>query len=669
MITALLAILAATPAPTPTPSSTPVYAEEVTVVASRFELPIDDAPASVAVVGNDVLSLAPGPAIDDTLRQVPGFSLFRRSGSRTANPTSQGVSLRGVGASGASRAVVLCDGVPLGDPFGGWVYWSRVPRAAVDRVEILRGGGSSLYGSGALGGAVRLFRREPNVTSARVEASMASQSTPEVSAYGHTAAAGFTFDAAAEYFRTDGYVIVDPAEQGNADAPAWSRHKTGEIAVGRGFSNAARVFLRASLFDEKRGNGTPLQVNDTQVGQGTAGLDAPAASGHVTARAFWSDQDYHQTFSTVAANRASEVLNRIQDVSAPSAGAAAEWLREAGRHRFATGIELRHVRGTNAEVGISGTIQTPTEVGARQQLAAAFAEDRVDLGRHTALTLGLRIDEWRNDDARRVTNGVGADLAPRSEGALSPRAALVHEWTTGVTLMASAYRAFRAPTLNELYRSFRVGNVSTAANEALTAEHLTGLDLGLRWSVRQRLTVRATAFRMDVDDPVANVTLRSSATLIERQRQNLGASRSQGVELDAEWRLSPVFRVDAGYLFVDARVRDFPADTSLEGLRLPQVPRHSATLSGHAQHRIARAWIQARFVGAQFDDDVNKLTLGSFVVVDGRVERGVRRGAAVFVAAENLFDVRYDVGRTPNRTVAPPRSLRAGLTLDLSRAR
>src|ERR671929_131193 len=100
--------------------------------------------------------------LDDALRQVPGFTLFRRTGSRVANPTSQGVSLRGVGASGASRALVLADGIPLNDPFGGWVYWGRVPRASVERIEVLRGGASSLYGSSALGGVVNLITRRPS---------------------------------------------------------------------------------------------------------------------------------------------------------------------------------------------------------------------------------------------------------------------------------------------------------------------------------------------------------------------------------------------------------------------------------------------------------------------------------------------------------------------------
>src|SRR5207237_2102710 len=120
-------------------------------------------PTSVVVLNRETIASSPAATIDDMLRQVPGFTLFRRSGSRSANPTSQGVSLRGIGASGASRALVLGDGIPLNDAFGGWVYWGRVPRAALDRVEVLRGGASDLYGSAAMGGVVQFVCRRSGV--------------------------------------------------------------------------------------------------------------------------------------------------------------------------------------------------------------------------------------------------------------------------------------------------------------------------------------------------------------------------------------------------------------------------------------------------------------------------------------------------------------------------
>ena len=142
--------------------------DSITVTATRKETRLADTPASVVVLNRAALENTAAVTVDDALRQVPGFTLFRRAGSRTANPTTQGVSLRGIGASGASRALVLDDGVPLNDPFGGWIYWGRIPLVALDRAEVMRGGASDLYGSGAMSGVVQFVRRADNAIAGEV---------------------------------------------------------------------------------------------------------------------------------------------------------------------------------------------------------------------------------------------------------------------------------------------------------------------------------------------------------------------------------------------------------------------------------------------------------------------------------------------------------------------
>jgi outer membrane receptor protein involved in Fe transport len=108
-------------------SPAPVALPPLAVTATRASQPLAQVPFSLVTVSGHELHSAPTATLDGALRRVPGFSLFRRSDSLTANPTAQGVSLRGLGPSGASRSLVLLDGVPLNDPFGGWVTWSKVP--------------------------------------------------------------------------------------------------------------------------------------------------------------------------------------------------------------------------------------------------------------------------------------------------------------------------------------------------------------------------------------------------------------------------------------------------------------------------------------------------------------------------------------------------------------
>ncbi|HEX8722978.1 MAG TPA: TonB-dependent receptor [Pyrinomonadaceae bacterium] len=652
----------------------PAYAERVTVTAARAETPLAETAASVVVLGREELESTAALTPDDALRQVPGFQLFRRTGGRAANPTAQGVSLRGVGASGASRALVLYDGVPLNDPFGGWVYWGRVPREGLERVEVLRGASSSLYGSGALGGVVQFVPREIDETQLRLETSYGTQGTPDASLYAGTLRGGWRLAAAAQTFATGGYVLVDGRERGRADTPAASRNAYGELYVGREFSGGLAAFVRPSYYGESRQNGTPLQFNRTHVRQLAAGLrwDAPRA-GLFELRAHASSQVLDQSFTAVAADRSAETLTRLQRVPAQGAGLSLQWSRPfAGRHALVAGAEYGETRGASDElVYVAGRPSSLVGAGGRARAVGVYARDAWLVTERLVVTPGARFDRWRNYRAQQATrplNGATASVAfaDRDETAFSPQLSAVFKASGSLSLSATFARAFRAPTLNELYRSFRVGNVVTLADENLRAERLTSGEAGLFYSPHAGLALRANVFWMDVTRAVANVTLSATPALITRRRQNLGRTRSRGVEAEVVKRLRGGWTLSAGYLFADARVAGFPADPTLEGRRVPQVARQQLNFQlRYANPRRLTFGLQGRASGAQFDDDQNLLRLGSYFTLDAFLSRRLGRGVEAFAAAENLTGQRYEVGRTPVLTLGPPAFVRIGLRLRL----
>src|SRR5258705_10127675 len=230
--------------------------EQVVVSAARTETRVSETAASVAVLTSTDLATSGALKLDDVLRQVVGFSLFRRSSSRVANPTTQGVSMRGVGASGASRALVLEDGLPLNDPFGGWVYWSRVPRASVSSVEVIRGGASSLYGTDALGGVINVVTRQPSNRTLSLDLSFGNERTPDGSFFGAAEKGKWGASVAGEVFRTDGYILVDRQSRRTIDIPANVKQSSIELNLERSIGRHSRAFLRGSFFDEARSNGT-----------------------------------------------------------------------------------------------------------------------------------------------------------------------------------------------------------------------------------------------------------------------------------------------------------------------------------------------------------------------------------------------------------------------------
>ena len=282
------------------PASPPRLLEQVTVTATRSDTRIGSTPASVAVLPRAALAVTAAPTVDDALRQVVGFSLFRRTGSRTANPTVQGVSLRGLGASGASRALVLMDGLPINDPFGGWVYWGRVPRLAVERLEVLRGGSSDLYGSGALGGVAQILTRRPGTgRGLEGEASGGSSGFLDGVLTAHGTRGRWGARVSAEALHTDGHMAVAEEDRGPIDEAVASHHTAVDATVERRLGNDGRFFLRGMYYDEARDNGTPLQRNETWIGLAAAGYD----NGPWSVRLWGSTQELEQSFSAVFSDR------------------------------------------------------------------------------------------------------------------------------------------------------------------------------------------------------------------------------------------------------------------------------------------------------------------------------------------------------------------------------
>ncbi len=647
------------------PASPPRLLEQVTVTAARTDTRIGSTPASVAVLPRASLAVTAAPTVDDALRQVVGFSLFRRTGSRTANPTVQGVSLRGLGASGASRALVLMDGLPINDPFGGWVYWGRVPRLEVERLEVLRGGSSDLYGSGALGGVAQILTRRPGTgRGLEGEASGGSSGFFDGVLAAHGTRGAWGARVSAEALHTDGHIAVSDEDRGSVDEPVASRHAALDATLERRLGNDGRVFLRGMYYDEARDNGTPLQRNETWIGLAAAGYD----NGPWSVRLWGSTQELEQSFSAVFSDRDEERLVRTQRVPADAFGVAGQWAKPLGeRHHLVAGLEARHVSGTTRETGFfGGSATSRLEAGGTQQSAGAFVEDRVQAHPRLLLTGAARVDVWAQRNGRSILTPLRPDASPsesvfpdRSESALSPRLGLLFRATPWLSLTGSAYGAFRGPTLNELYRGFRVGSTVTLANPDLTAERLWGGEVGALL-MRGPLALRVTGFDAAVRDSVANVTLETTSSLTTRQRQNVARVRSTGLELEGEARLGNRGVLTAGYTLIDSRFTSFPPDSSLEGRALPHVPRHQAVL----QMRYEADWrlgLQARWIGAAWEDDRNTLVLDSAFLLDLLVARRLTGRLELFVAAENLLDADVVVGRTPVRKLGASRAIRAGV--------
>jgi outer membrane receptor protein involved in Fe transport len=624
--------------------------ESVTVTASRGAAGVDTAAASTIISSAELLTSAAG-AMDDALRNTPGFSLFRRSSSRVANPTTQGVTLRGVSGSGASRTLVVADGWALNDAFGSWVYWNRIPLAAVDRVEVVRGATGDLYGADALGGVIQVLTLDGDKPRIRGIFEGGSHDTYRASGFGGQKFGQWSISAGAEVQRTDGTYIVAEEDRGPVDVLADDDYQSGFGAATYG-GNTWRATMRANFASEDRGNGTPLQVNDTQWRQFSGDVSGGLAGGFWTARVTGGSQDYFQTFSAIAANRQTERLTNDQTVPGDFFTAGGQWMRTWKVADVLVGVEGRQttadLNGTTYPV--TGAPIATSVPDLEEQNASVYGRVRFALHPDLSLVLGARGDHWKSTE---------------SDNFFSPRASLTWRANDVASLQFSVARSYRTPTLNELYRGFRVGNIVTNANPLLEPERLTSVEGGVLFG-HERASVRVTAFKNVLDDAISNITLSTTPTLITRERQNADQLGSSGVEIEGDVRPNRRVTLSAFGAFTSAHYTDTPKQPAIQDKRVPQVPRYSIGVGMIAEApRVATFSVQARFVGAQYEDDLNELVLDEYAVVDASATRSLARSLQLFLGVENLFDVEYDVARTPVRSIGWPLTVRAGIRVFL----
>jgi len=645
--------------------------ETMTITATRTPQPVEGVPSAVVVVSQTHLQQSPAVTLDDTLRQVPAFSLFRRTSSLVAHPTTQGVSLRGIGPSGVSRTLVLWDGIPLNDPFGGWVYWNQLDKNSLEQVEIAAGGGSSLYGSSALGGVIQVLSRSFESSHLELDLHGGSQATAGTDLLASVARGPWSGNFSGSFLHTDGYFIVAPSVRGLVDDRAGSVRYA--LRAG-GFykpDNRRSLFLQATHFAEDRDNGTALQKNDTEITSLRAGYRHEGTNGREwQLRGYGLVEKFFSNFTSISVNRRQESLILNQTVPARSAGGSAQWTGLLfSRHLVTSGVDWQWIRGNSEEVNIAGGQPTRFQVtGGNQQLGGIFVQDLFTPTSRWMIQLGARLDGWSNYGAQRrevlLSNGAltTTPFVTQKRGTVNPKAGVSYRVREQFTLRGSYYHSFRAPTLNELYRGFRVGNVQTNPNDQLGPEKLKGAEGGIDWHLGSSVTARVTGFWNQLENAVSNVTVSSLPTLITRRRENVGEIRAQGIEtsLSVRWRRD--WSLQGAYLWSDSQVTQFPPNPLLESKLLPQVPRHrvSASLT-YSNPSVLSAFISTRFVGAQYDDDLNTFLLGNFAVLDFHVSRALHRSLRVYASAENVFDRRFSVAKTPLENIGAPRMLHAGL--------
>ena len=651
----LLALLLAT--------ATPALATEaedalITVTGKGLKDLPGDAALSLIVIDRERILNTGSNRLESVLADIAGQQQFRRSDSRSANATSQGITLRGLGGNASSRALLVLDGVPQADPFGGWVAFPAYATGRLDRIRVTRGGGSGYWGPGALAGTIELESVGGNAVRP-FDGAIAYGSRNSVDAQG---ALGLTRDKgfatlSAAYGRGDGFIPIVERNRGPVDRAAPYEQASANLRAVVEIAADTEAQVTATAFTDSRERGTDFSRNTSEgvdgalrlVGRGRWGWQALA---YVQTRNFTSD------FAAVNAARTS-VTQSLAQFNTPATG----W---GGRLEIAPpvgeGISLRLGADTRQLTGETNELFTyvnaaPTrqrEAGGRTTNSGLFVDASIERGIVIA-TASARIDWWTIKDGRLLETTIATNapfttllFADRSGHEFTGRAGLAVKPADWLALRGAAYRGWRLPTLNELYRPFRVGPDATAANALLNPERVTGVDLGFTLKPADGFEIGVTGFWNRMDDTIANVTQGRgpgsfpgvgfvAAGGFYRQRQNLDALTVWGWEVDAKLRRGD-FGLTASWSHVDPTIAASGAAGPLDGLRPAQTPRDQFSGTIDYTGSLFTASATLRHIASQFEDDQNSRSLNAATMVDALLLVPLVKGLAIEGRVENLFD-------------------------------
>ena len=640
------------------------------ISATRTERTVSDLPVSTTVLDRPAIEQTPAIATDDILREVPSINFSNSLPSNMNHPTGNWVSIRGLGGI-APHVLVLMDGIPLNDPFFGYVDFNRVPKETIDRIEIVRGGSSSLWGSFAQGGVVNIVTKPVDTTELRVTTLGGSYGTFRSDLHSSQRVddhLGISLDA--NYFGTAGYDAVDPDIRGAIDRPTASDSVNLQLKMDYHTADFDG-FIRGNDFKNRQRLDTQMSTNDTDtVNVATGGRWVLDAQNDVKANIFFLNQNFttnNTDFCPPNFDRNCEFLSNLHQTPANDVGGSLQWTRttDSVAKLLSTGLDIRHIEGVDRQQDIAAPGASPTELngGGQQLFAGWFGQASIRPVADWEILPSVRLDYVRNyNGSMENIPGTTTQFADKDYLQVNPKLATRYQIVKAVAIRASVYRGFRAPTLDNLYREFTAEGFKLLPDSQLKPEVLWGGETGLDL-LQGPFQGQVNFFYNRITDQINFVTT-SFSPVYTVQAANIGKTRSQGVEAIGDLQMTETLSSGISYSYTDSKIISYSPDPSIEGNRTPQVPVHSASIIGrYRQPAGAQLEVRVRLVSSMWDDTTNTLKLDAQHVVDVSASYPIGKHVEVFLLGQNIFNDKYVATTAGGDHLGAPFQLFGGLTL------
>ena len=628
-----------------------LHGNEVQVTATRTTRSLVQVPGRAEVLSRADLMQSSQPTVDGLLKQVPGLNVHRTSGIYEVRPV---ISMRGVGGDDPGRTLVLIDGVPINKSDTGIANLKRVRLAEIERVEILKGAGSSLYGASAMGGVVNILTQKPREGfSGSAEINGGTYGTRNADLGIRQAFSnGISFTLSGYTGSSDGYTDIPDTLQDEYTAPLFLEEQGATARLAWETSSALEVSLEYGYDYDERGEGYRIEHEkgnhrafDAQTLQLT--VRGSLSEWRYSLMAYRQLEDYLRVSEAMKRGTYSrfDVKSQRQDD-----GVVGFLNRKVGRaNLLSVGVDFH--RGS-VDGGDYYTTSPDTVLNqGTLDLTAVYVQDELSLlaGRIRALA-SLRLDQahfynglFEANDPANAFFGYNGELDAHTWTALNPRLGLRYVHSSRFSVYSSVARGFRAAPLDDMTRTGFMRLGVNLANPELGPETLTNAEIGFDLAPTSRLSITPSLYVARGDDFLYHVATGDS--LWGRrpivQRQNVTQVDIRGVELAVAYRPLSAFTVKGHVTLNESRIAAFSDRPDLEGKDLVYSPRTQAGLRLQWQPARTSVTLDIHYKGTQFENDENTVELPAYTLMDLQVNQLLWQHLRLGVGLVNITDERH----------------------------
>jgi len=635
--------------------------DQTVVTATRTEKDIDTAPGSISVVTKDDIEKQNVVTYDDALKAVPGVVVARSKG---VVDSSGSITLRGL--PGQGRTLVMVDGIQMNSPHAASIVSTQVAPGTLDRIEVLKGASSGLYGGSAMGGVVNLITRMPTKREFMIQGGYGSgmdapapQLTKRVAvSYGDSFYDKLSVYFYNEYTDSDGYksspIFTSSAPTAGITGYSLSTDATGaqrRYVIGDKGMNGMwqnnftfktelqatpTTKLRFTLMKStgaysysdpstylRNAAGTPVWSYGATVkpytfydGPGykdqyiyAFGVDSEIATAKVKLNLGFMDQKEAWDVSTLSGATGDGGPGKVSSYPASSWNADLQasipvlnWNLVTVGGAFRTGNS--HAREFSLSNWKDENSKTAVTYDSKgsDRVFAVFVQDEISITDKLTVYAGFRQDWWETFDG--YVNNTGY-LDSRSATAFSPKGAIVYTPFEKTTLRVSGGRAFRPPTNYDLYRSMTSSGTTYLANPNLKPETNTSWDASITQKLWEGAKVSVTYYENYLTDMIYSSLTQTGPSTYTSSKVNAGKAESKGVEMEAEQRFGKMARLFANYTYAATKITSNEAVPASVGKQMTGVPEHMFNFGGDIEYGPFGAYFVGRYVGKRFSNDTN----------------------------------------------------------------